>query len=536
MATSRIEIDLSAVDRNLGVVRTVTGASGAGGNSNGGGRAAVCAVLKQDGYGLGAARLARRLVGAGVEMIAVYTLDEARAIADAVGGTPILVLMPVPGIDRMDPVYRHVTNGRIHLTLHGEDQLRQLAEMTARIGTTLPVHVQVDTGLSRGGSMPAEAHALVRRLVATPRMKLAGLMTHFASPCCDAEFTREQARLFRDFVEGLKPVLKAAVAAASGAGGKAGAAVVAPHDLMLHAANSCAMFRARTYHGTMVRIGQALLGYALEDVPAGERFEFATAAARLEPAARWTSTVVHVSEIPAGWPVGYGGTWRAPWRADGRKTRIALVPVGYADGYPRSLGGKPGGGPGWVGFTGRAWERRSGGEPDEGLRSPRPTGAESAPGGATPESLPTVYAPVVGRVSMDQITVDVTDVPDAYLQGVGRLDASPAGGGAGAGPEVELFGRERGAPNFISTLASAAGSITHELLTRIGARVERVYRFPAASAGGPGTSAETGRGTPEPRGGSRAEPATPTPRIVTDHGAGNTPLGGATGMAAYQGG
>ena len=94
-------------------------------------------------------------------MIAVYTLDEARGIADAVGSTPILVLMPVPGIDRMDPVYRHVTNGRIHLTLHSEDQLKQLAEMTTRIGTTLPVHVQVDTGLSRGGSMPEIGRAHV---------------------------------------------------------------------------------------------------------------------------------------------------------------------------------------------------------------------------------------------------------------------------------------------------------------------------------------------------------------------------------------
>lgn len=518
MATSRLEIDLSAVDRNLGVVRTVTGGDGAKG-----GRAAVCAVLKQDGYGLGASRLARRLVGSGIEMIAVYTLDEARGIADAVGGTPILVLMPVPGIDRMDPVYRHVTNGRIHLTLHSEDQLKQLAEMTTRIGTTLPVHVQVDTGLSRGGSMPAPAHALVQKLIATPRMKLAGLMTHFSSPCCDTEFTREQAKLFRDFVEGLKPMLKAAVAA--GGAGKAPASVVAPQDLMLHAANSCAMFRARSYHGTMVRIGQALLGYALEDVPGDEQFEFAAQAARLEPAVRWTSTVVHINEIPAGWPVGYGSTWRAPWRADGRKTRVALVPVGYADGYPRSLGGKPGGGPGWVAFTGRTWERRSGGEPEEGLKSPRPMGGESATSSAA-ESLPAVYAPVVGRVSMDQITVDVTDVPDEYLQGIGRMEA---------GPEVELVGRDRSAPNFISTLAAAGASITHELLTRIGARVERVYRYPAASAGGANVSVESGRGNAESRGGSRVESAAASSRVVSDHGGGST-LGGATGMAAYQGG
>lgn len=476
MATSRLEIDLSAVERNLGHIRGVVGSD----TSKAGAPVAVCAVLKQDGYGLGAARLAKRLAGSGVEMFAVYTMDEARTIADAVANVPILVLMPVTAIERMDPIYRHVTAGRVHITVHSEDQVRQLSESCTRIGAMLPVHVQVDTGLSRGGVPPEKAQALVQQVVGgggsggtagaggsgggSGRMKLAGLMTHFASPCCDADFTREQARLFRDFVEEIKPLLKAAVAASGGA--RTGAPVVAPNQLMLHAANSCALFRARSYHGTMVRPGQALLGYALDDVPADGAFEFRQAAAKLEPAVRWTSTVVHISEIPAGWPVGYGSTWRAPWRADGKKTRIALIPVGYADGYPRSLGGRATGGPGWVRFTGRRWERPGGGE------------GEAAEGLAHGHAGDWVAASVVGRVSMDQITVDVTDVPEAMLAGT---------------PEVELIGRERSAPNFISTLASGASSITHELLCRIGPRVERVYRYPAgAVAGPPASSASAG--------------------------------------------
>jgi alanine racemase len=86
-----------------------------------------------------------------------------------------------------------------------------------------------------------------------------------------------------------------------------------------------------------------------------------------------------------------------------------------------------------------------------------------------------VYAPVVGRVSMDQITVDVTDVPEGYLK-FGTAQ------GEHAGPEVELYSRHRTAPNYLPTLAKAAGSITHELLCRVGARVERVHRYPASSA------------------------------------------------------
>ncbi|HPO93890.1 MAG TPA: alanine racemase C-terminal domain-containing protein, partial [Phycisphaerales bacterium] len=188
---------------------------------------------------------------------------------------------------------------------------------------------------------------------------------------------------------------------------------------------------------------------------------------------------VHVQEIPTGWPVGYGSTWRAPKRADGRNSRIALIPVGYADGYPRALGGAGekrvnppqahavagaglyGGGPGFVGFTGRPFERRGSAEPDLA-----PLDHDGSP-------LPVIYAPVVGRVSMDQITVDVTDVPDHYLR--------PAGSGAGpdAFGEVELYGRDRSAPNYLPRLAAAANSITHELLCRIHPRVERVYRYPA---------------------------------------------------------
>lgn len=516
MATSRLEIDLSAVDRNLALIRGVT--------AGGGGRVATCAVLKQDGYGLGAARLAKRLVGAGVEMLAVYTPDEARLVADAVGTVPILILMPVGQIDRMDPLYRHLTNGRIHLVLHSPDQLAQLADMSSRIGATVPMHVQVDTGLSRGGVMPDAAHALVQKVVATPRARLAGIMTHFASPCCDPEFTREQARLFRDFVEKLKPVLKAAVAAA--AGSRTGASVVAPNELMLHAANSCAMFRAHSYHGTMVRVGQALLGYALEDAPRDQVFEFGEPALRLEPCVRWTSTIAHVAEIPSGWPVGYGSTWRAPWRSDGRKTRIAIVPVGYADGYPRSLGGRGSGGPGWVALTGRAWDKRVGGGESDGDSHGHAAASDTGRGGELGPSR-TIFAPVVGRVSMDQITVDVTDVPDDYLRGVGLADG---------GPEVELYGRDRGQPNFVSTLAAHAGTITHDLLTRVGARVERAYRYPASAAGQHApTSVVTTRASESGGGGGNAGRATEGPTRVTSATSAAAQAGGEPlSMAAYR--
>ena len=475
MPTSRLDIDLSAIERNLGVVRAITGteaagAGGAGGNGGGGGgggraRVSICAVVKQDGYGLGAARIAKRLVGSGGggtggDVLAVYALDEARALAEAVPNVPILVFAPVYGIDRTDPIYRHVAAGRLHLTLHNNDQLTALMEAAARIGSAIPVHVQADTGLSRGGSMPETARALVEKVVSSSRMKLAGLMTHFASPCCDDQFTREQAKLFREFVQGVAPAIKHAVETGGRAVGCGGGGRGEP--VALHAANSCASFRSRSYHGTMVRVGQALLGYGAADVPDDQPFEFRQQFRSLESVVRWTTGVVHVEEIPAGWAVGYGSTWRSPHRADGRKTRIALLPVGYADGYPRSLGGEGGvsAARAWVGFTGGLFDRR--GEA-EGTRP----GGPAYPGGKA--GLATVYAPVVGRVSMDQITVDVTDVPESYLRCV-------RSGNEMVMAEAEVYGRQPGTPNFLPALAQAAGTITHEMLCRVGPRVERVYR------------------------------------------------------------
>jgi alanine racemase len=377
-------------------------------------------------------------------MLAVYTLDEARALVEAAVATPILILMPVRTMDRTDPVYRHAVSGKVHVTLHDADQLAALNETAGRLGTTLPVHVQLDTGLARGGAMPEEATKLVDSIARTPRLRLGGLMTHFASPCTDAAFTREQARMFREWLEGVKPMVTAAA-------GSAGAVAAGSRGVWLHAANSCAVFRSAKYHGNLVRAGQSLYGFVGDDftdrrgeeagsapaegeAPQGP--EFAREARELRPAVRWTSSIVQVKEIPEGFPVGYGSTWRAP-----RATRIALVPVGYADGYARSLSNT-----GVVGLTGRVWDRIGG-------------------AGSAAEGACAAFAPVVGRVSMDQIMLDVTDAPEAARR---------------VGMEVEIVGRDRRAPNALPRLAERAGTITHELMCGISPRVERIYRYPAS--------------------------------------------------------
>ncbi len=462
MSTSRLEIDLGAIERNFARVSRIVG-SGADRTVGGAG---ICAVLKQDAYGMGAARIAKRLAVAGAKMFAVYNLDEARGLYESIPEAPILVLMPVAGVDRTDPLYRAAASGRLHLVIHDLDQLAAVSDLAGRVGVSVPVHVQIDTGLSRGGERPETAAKIIERVLASSRVRLSGMMTHFASPGDDPAATDEQWGMFRGLVDRVSPMLKNAAVnghnpALVGPRGAAGGLA----ELEIHASNSCGTFRSRRYHGTMVRIGEALFGMVGGAVwgKAGKGLadmEFGHEAERMEPAVRWTSTIAHIEEIPAGWPVGYGSTWRAPKRTDGRPTRIAMIPVGYADGYPRTLGGGPSGGPGMVGFTGRRWDRR--------------TIHETALSGRDEKHGETLYAPIVGRVSMDQITVDVTDLPEGYLQpGRAGMDV--------AGAEVELVGVDPHAPNHLPALANAGGTIAHELLCRMGPRLDRVYRYTGAA-------------------------------------------------------
>ena len=422
MTTSRLEIDLGAVDRNVAILRQMLDTGGAG-------KVRLCGVIKQDAYAMGAARIAKRLESVGADLLSVYSLDEARALADLPIETPILVLMPVHQMERADALYRLASRSRLHLVVHNLAQAGDLASLATRMGVTLSCHVQLDTGLSRGGCLGEEAERIVETIVNATRLRLAGVMTHFSSPAADSEFTDEQARRFRLWIERIKPLL--ARAAERGHG-----------HCAVHAANTAALLRSASLHGTMVRVGQGLYGYGLDDM-AAPGVQFARQASSLEPAVRWVSRIAHVQNVPAGWPVGYGKTF-----VTRRPSRIALVPTGYAAGLPISLGNV-----GSVGLTGRPW-----------LRVPV-SDASGADGDV-------VFAPIVGRVSMDQITVDVTDLPERF----GAVNA-----------EVELVGRTRGAPNHLPTLARTAGTITHELLSRIGSCVERHY---LASTSAPGRSAQ----------------------------------------------
>ena len=388
-APSRIEVDLTAVSSNVRLLRESLNGAG------------ICAVVKADGYGVGAARLAKRLEIEGVEMFAVSTPTTVRALADAAIRTPVLSLLPLPELARSDALYRVASQGLLHQTVHGTDTFRSIAETADKLGIALPVHIEVDTGMCRGGCDPDAAVEILRLAREHRRVRVAGIFTHFASADTDPDFTARQDAIFESFLE------------------RAGELV--QQNTIIHEANTFGMFRRRAYHRTMVRVGLALLGYAREEFDDPNAFEFDPTARRLTPAVRWESTIAQKKTVPTCARVGYGGTWRAD-----RETTLGLVPVGYADGFPHAHSN-----------TARV-----------GVFIEKPSG----------ETL-IAYVPVVGRVSMDQITIDITDVTDV----------------AHRGSRVEIISPDPSAPNHLPTLAHNAGTIAHELLCRLSPRLPRSY-------------------------------------------------------------
>lgn len=414
--TSRIEVDLTAISANVRTLRQALSLRPHAHLTNPASPAApapetavkICAVLKADAYSLGAPRIAKRLGIAGVDMIAVYTPEQARALVESAITTPILLLMPMHEFERSDALYRAATRGQLHLTIHDRDTLAAAISISDALGMTLTVHLEIDTGMSRGGSAPRDALDLAARISEHPRLALGGVFNHFACADSDPDFTRRQSDLFSRWLADARRFL--------------------PRHCLIHEANSCAALRSSAYHRSMVRVGLALFGYAASDFADPENFDFRDEAARLTPAVRWISHVVQIKRIDSGTTVGYASTWRSQ-----RPTRLALVPVGYADGYPIALSNRA----------------KVGLDTSAGARA---------------------YPPVVGRVSMDQLMIDITDIPERDVR---------------IGTTIEVIGADPDAPNHLPTLAAQAAMISHELLLRLSPRLPRQYiaiESPARSA------------------------------------------------------
>jgi len=371
-------VDLAAIAHNYRLAVELGGRSGVG-------------VVKADAYGHGAVPVARALAAAGAPWLGVALLEEGLELRAANVQLPIMVLAGAFG-DAWDELLRN----RLTPVLTSPAQVAMLGAAARALRVQAEAHLELDTGMGRLGAAPGELPAILSALRAAPEVALTGLCTHFAgADTADAEGNARQIRLFHE-----------AAAALSSAG-------LSP---LLHATNSAGTLRLPGVRQDLSRPGIMLYGYLSYgpelDAPAAAR----DAARRLRPALSWRTAIVHLKEVPAGTRISYGGHWAAP-----RPSRIAALPVGYADGYDRRLSGRPGYGRAEVLVRGRR-------------------------------------APVVGTVCMDMIMVDVTDVP-----------------GAGLGDEVVLLGAQGGERIDADELARRAGTISYEILCGISRRVPRRY-------------------------------------------------------------
>jgi alanine racemase len=361
------EIDLGALGRNLAWLR---------GRSPG---RRVIAVVKADAYGHGAIPCARALVAEGAEMLAVATVSEALELREGGLTVPILLL---EGLHAPDEAA--VALGSDLVPVVGRLDAIEPLELAARAtGRRFPVHLKFDTGMARLGLAWEQAGPVLDRVCASSGLQIDGLMSHHAeADDPDSSIPGLQRRRFAGLV---------AAARARG---------LRPE--WVHLDNSPGVIHGPTEGTTAIRPGMALYG-------ADPTLE---GAADLEPVMTLLSRPIHAKDVPVGTRIGYGGT-----HVTSERTRILTLPIGYADGLPRSAGGRI----------------------QVGLRG--------------------VRVPVVGRISMDLTTVDAGPDSDAGLD-----------------DEVLLFGRRDGLEIRVEEQAAALDTIAYEITSRLAPRVPRVFR------------------------------------------------------------
>jgi alanine racemase len=385
------EVSLKALGDNFHAIQKHTGKE-----------VTICAVVKADGYGHGAVECARALEADGAQWLGVTDAAEGLALRGA--GTKARILL-MTGIwkGEEDAIIAENLTPTIWEPWHLEALERAARKRPAHKRPTdlpsqspassknaLPVHLKLDTGMNRLGASKDALPRLCEMLSACRHLTLEGVSTHFASAeVLDAE---DAAQQMKRFDEGL------AILQSYGFKPK-----------FIHMGNSAAMSARPDTWKTMVRPGIALYGYSLPFTQNGKAASVPELP--LGPVLAWKTRVLTLKDVAAGEAIGYMGTFVTKARS-----RIAVLPVGYADGYPRLLSNR----------------------------------ARVIVGGE--------YAPVVGRVSMDLTIVDVSHIPNVEV-----------------GNEVVLIGTSGGKSVDAVELARLCETVPYEILCGLSQRVPRVY-------------------------------------------------------------
>jgi alanine racemase len=361
-----LEVDLEAIAHNVRRVVEMVGPE-----------VEVLAVLKADGYGHGMVRVARTALNNGARYVGVASVNEGVLLRQSGVSSPILVLGFTPAWQARELVLNNLS-----ATVFDFDVAQAIGRASRELDRPVAVHVKVDTGMGRLGLLPDEVLPFVLRLRQVPGLALEGIFTHFSVADSDLTYTRWQLDRFRSVLEALEE---------AGIGFR-----------LVHAANSAAILTLPESHFNLVRLGIAMYGLQ----PSNQ----ACLPGDFRPALSFKTQVAQVKTLPAGSAVSYGNTYRTSG-----EQRIAILPVGYADGF---------------------------------RRAPSHWGEVLVRGRR---------APIVGRVCMDQTMIDVTAVPEVRL-----------------GDEVVLIGEQGTDRITAEDVAERLGTINYEVVSEILARVPRV--------------------------------------------------------------
>ena len=341
----------------------------------------IMAVIKTDAYGHGAVEIAHMLESVDyVFGYAAATVDEAMELRNHGIQKPILVL----GFTFPEEYPLMITN-HIRPTIFRLDMAKEFSDAAVRLHVTAPIHIKIDTGMSRIGFLPGpSAVEEIQKIQKLPNLSLEGIFTHFArSDEADKTNARGQLKTFQKMIDDL--------------------ASVGIHFSIHHCANSAAIMELPEASMDMVRAGITLYGLWPSD-EMDHSFP-------LKPALSLYSRIVHIKELPAGCPIGYGGSFVTKGL-----TRVATIPVGYGDGYARTLSNK-----GYVLIHGKK-------------------------------------ARILGRICMDQMMVDITEIPEAKLM-----------------DRVTLIGKDGDLSISLEELGDLSGRFNYEFACCLGNRIPRIF-------------------------------------------------------------
>lgn len=343
----------------------------------------ILAVIKTDAYGHGAIPIAKVLEKEeAVYGFAVATAEEALDLRRNNIQKPILILgYTFPG------KYEELIKNHISMALFRKDSLLEIEQVAAHIGQKALIHIKVDTGMGRIGILPnEEGLAFAGEIINSPHLNLEGIFTHFSKADeNDKDFTFGQIQKFNDFVLQIEEKYN--------------------YNIPLkHVSNSAGILDIKEANMDLVRAGIILYGLWPSD-------EVSKDVVSLKPALSLYSTIVYIKEIEEGTPISYGGTFISD-----KKMKVATIPVGYGDGYPRSLSGK-----GYVLIRGKK-------------------------------------APILGRVCMDQFMVDVTEIENVKQ-----------------GDKVTLIGKDDKELITVEELGELADKFNYEFVCGLSKRIPRTF-------------------------------------------------------------